>query len=274
MASAFDALARLEDERLDLLRDLPLALCGRRLAGAALSCFVQERFAEAGFSGDLARFLAQWRSPDAFVPVDTSGSTGSPKRLLADKRRMAQSARRTCAFLDLKPGDRALLAMPLRYIAGKMVVVRALVCGLDLVPVEPCLAPFGQLDAPCGFAAVTPMQAWESLKEPRSRDMLLASRHLLLGGGPVSAELAELLRDAPCQVWSSYGMTETLSHIALRRVNGPCASEPPTTSARWTARGASASSAGATTSSTAAASRCRSRPWRPCSDLPCTLPSA
>ncbi len=225
MASAFDALARLEDERLDLLRDLPLALCGRRLAGAALSCFVQERFAEAGFSGDLARFLAQWRSPDAFVPVDTSGSTGSPKRLLADKRRMAQSARRTCAFLGLKPGDRALLAMPLRYIAGKMVVVRALVCGLDLVPVEPCLAPFGPLDAPCGFAAVTPMQAWESLKEPRSRDMLLASRHLLLGGGPVSAELAELLRDAPCQVWSSYGMTETLSHIALRRVNGPCASE-------------------------------------------------
>ncbi|MBR5049884.1 MAG: hypothetical protein IKX75_00935, partial [Desulfovibrio sp.] len=69
MASAFGALVRLEDERLDLLRDLPLALCGHRLAGAALSCFVQERFAYAGSGGDLARFLAQWRSPDAFVPV-------------------------------------------------------------------------------------------------------------------------------------------------------------------------------------------------------------
>ncbi len=225
MTSPFGPLPALDEERLDLLRDLPLTLSGRRLAGAALSCLTQERFARQGFDGDLARFLAQWRSPDPFVPVDTSGSTGAPKRLLADKRRMAQSARRTCAFLGLDAGDRALLAMPLRYIAGKMVVVRALVCGLDLVPVEPCLAPFGKLNAPCALAAVTPMQAWESLKEPGSRDMLLASRHLLLGGGPVSAELAEQLRDAPCQAWSSYGMTETLSHVALRHVNGPDASE-------------------------------------------------
>ena len=225
MASPFGALPRLEDEDPGRLRELPLTLCGRRLAGADLSRFAAERAAESGFAGDLARFLGQWRSPEACVPVDTSGSTGAPKRLPADKRRMAQSARRTCAFLGLEPGDRILLAMPLRYIAGKMVVVRALVCGLDLVPVEPCLAPFARLDAPCALAPVTPMQAWESLADPRARDMLFASRHLLLGGGPVSAELARRLSGAPCQAWSSYGMTETLSHVALRRVNGPGASE-------------------------------------------------
>lgn len=132
---------------------------------------------------------------------------------------MEASARITCDFLGLKEGDSALLCMSLDYIAGKMMVVRALTRGLKLTVVEPTGSPSwnGDID----FAAMVPMQVYNLLQTHEGRERLMAVKHLIIGGGAVDEELASALASFPNAVWSTYGMTETLSHIALRRLNGP-----------------------------------------------------
>lgn len=172
---------------------------------------------------DLEEFLKEWHNDSPTVLVHTSGSTGKPKPMLVEKRRMEASARITCQFLGLKPGDRALLCMSLDYIAGKMMVVRALTCGLKLIAVKPCGCPEWEGDV--DFAAMVPMQVYNLLQSEEGRKRLKAIKHLIIGGGAIDDGLASVLVGLPNHVWSTYGMTETLSHIALRRLNGPEASE-------------------------------------------------
>ena len=174
---------------------------------------------------DLEEFLAEWHNDSPTVLVHTSGSTGKPKPMLVEKRRMEASARITCGFLGLKPGDSALLCMSLDYIAGKMMVVRALSFGLRLIVVKPSGNPLGTVAEPVDFAAMVPMQVYNSLQVPEERKKLMAIKHLIIGGGAIDDALASELKTFPNAVWSTYGMTETLSHIALRRLNGPEASE-------------------------------------------------
>ena len=234
----------------------------------------------------LKEFLAEWNSVSPYVEVHTSGSTGQPKTMLVEKRRMLNSARITNDFLGLKPGDTALLCMSLDYIAGKMMVVRALERGLKLMSVEPSGHPMRSLELrtesddslelrtesddslelrteslefptglqtgseqasdpsadsravansqfsvlnsqlpPLSFSAMVPMQVYNSLQVPEERERLRQIRHLIIGGGAIDEALEAELKDFPNAVWSTYGMTETLSHIALRRLSGPDASE-------------------------------------------------
>ena len=175
----------------------------------------------------LEEFLDEWNNDSERVLVHTSGSTGTPKPLWVEKRRMEASARITCDFLGLKEGDTALLCMPLDYIAGKMMVVRSLVRKLKLMVVEPTGHPLAAHQLPRGltFAAMVPMQVYNSLQVPEERERLRQIRHLIIGGGAIDDALARELKDFPNYVWSTYGMTETLSHIALRRLNGAEASE-------------------------------------------------
>ena len=174
---------------------------------------------------DLQTFLTEWHDESPTVLVHTSGSTGEPKPMRVEKRRMEASARTTCAFLGLRRGDTALLCMPLDYIAGKMMVVRSLVCDLRLVAVEPSGNPLATVTEPLDFAAMVPMQVWNSLRMPEQRERLMAIRHLIIGGGAIDDALAVELRTFPNAVWSTYGMTETLSHIALRRLSGSDATD-------------------------------------------------
>lgn len=171
------------------------------------------------------QFISDWQSPSPTILVHTSGSTGKPKPMLVEKRRMEASARITCSFLGLKPGDSALLCMPLDYIAGKMMCVRSIVGGLRLIRVEPCGHPLQHLDEVPTFAAMVPMQVYNSLQDDRELNILKQIKHLIIGGGAISSKLATALRSFPNAVWSTYGMTETLSHIALRRLSGEDASE-------------------------------------------------
>ena len=174
---------------------------------------------------DVEEFLAEWRNDSSTVLVHTSGSTGKPKPMFVEKRRMEASARITCRFLGLQPGDTALLCMPLDYIAGKMMVVRAQTCGLRLLSVAPCGHPLDTVAEPVDFAAMVPLQVYNSLQVPEERKRLMAIKHLIIGGGAIDDALARELKSFPYAVWSTYGMTETLSHIALRRLSGPEASE-------------------------------------------------
>lgn len=140
-----------------------------------------------------------------------------------EKRRMEASARMTCDFLGLKEGDTALLCMSLDYIAGKMMVVRSLVRGLRLITVEPNGHPSWEGDV--AFAAMVPMQVFNLLQTPDGCQRLKQIQHLLIGGGAIDETIVRVLADFPNSVWSTYGMTETLSHIALRRLNGPDATK-------------------------------------------------
>lgn len=176
----------------------------------------------------LEEFIKEWNNGSDTVLVHTSGSTGKPKPMYVEKARMAASARTTCSFLGLQQGDSALLCMPLDYIAGKMMAVRSIVCGLKLICVEPCGHPLkgiGQhYKGGISFAAMVPMQVYNSMQVPDERDTLRSIRHLIIGGGAISSGLEACLKDFPYAVWSTYGMTETLSHVALRRINGKDAS--------------------------------------------------
>ena len=177
------------------------------------------------FLQDLEAFLQEWQNDEPTVWVHTSGSTGTPKPLQVEKERMRASARLTCSFLGLKEGDSALLCMPLQYIAGKMVVVRSLVAGLRLLPVAPCGHPLKDLTEIPTFAAMIPMQVYNTFQVPEERAKLMEIKHLIIGGGAIDDALGRELKTFPNHVWSTYGMTETLSHIALRRLNGAEASD-------------------------------------------------
>ena len=175
----------------------------------------------------LEDFLSEWNNDSDTVLVHTSGSTGKPKPMRVEKKRMLNSARITCDFLGLKPGDSALLCMSLDYIAGKMVVVRSIERHLHLISVPPSGHPLKDVDEEITFAAMVPMQVYNTLQVPEERERLSRIRHLIIGGGAIDAALEKELKSFPANIaiWSTYGMTETLSHIALRRINGDEPSE-------------------------------------------------
>ena len=124
------------------------------------------------FLEELDAFMQEWQNEDPMVWVHTSGSTGTPKPMQVEKKRMMASARLTCQFLGLQTGDSALLCMPLQYIAGKMVVVRSLIAGLRLIPVAPCGHPLKDLKEIPTFAAMIPMQVFNSLQVEDEKNKL------------------------------------------------------------------------------------------------------
>lgn len=174
---------------------------------------------------DLYLFLNEWFDASPVITVHTSGSTGVPKGLVVRKDRMMQSARLTCEFLNLQAGDTALLCMNLRYIGAMMMVVRSLVAGLNLVVRPASGHPLSDVEVPLKFAAMVPLQVYNTLRVPAERKRLKHTDILIIGGGAVDDSLEAELKTIPIAAYSTYGMTETLSHIALRRLNGEAASK-------------------------------------------------
>ena len=174
---------------------------------------------------DLYIFLEKWFDASPVITVHTSGSTGTPKELVVRKDRMMQSARLTCEFLNLQAGDTALLCMNLRYIGAMMVVVRSLVAGLNLIVRPASGHPLSDIEEPLRFAAMVPLQVYNTLRVPEEKERLEQTDILIIGGGAVDDTLEAEISALPTAVYSTYGMTETLSHIALRRLNGETASK-------------------------------------------------
>lgn len=176
---------------------------------------------------ELYSFLREWFDEKDFVWVKTSGSTGTPKPFKASKQRMMNSAQMTCSYLNLKKGDTALLCMKLDYIAGKMVVVRSLIAGLHLFVVPVTGNPLQDVpkEQTVDFAALIPLQVYNSLQKSDEKKKLKGVRNLIVGGGVVDQKITEQLQAFPNTIYSTYGMTETLSHVALRCLNGKLADE-------------------------------------------------
>jgi O-succinylbenzoic acid--CoA ligase len=162
-------------------------------------------------------FLSDWLDENDFVEVTTSGSTGTPKKLAIFKERMINSALMTGKYFNFKSQQTALLCLPTAYIAGKMMLVRAMVWGLDLRIVAPSGNPMEKIEIPIDFAAMVPLQVQNILDESPEKFNLI--RTLIIGGGKVNAALYEQLQTIPTACYATYGMTETVTHVAIKKLN-------------------------------------------------------
>ncbi|RRB07063.1 AMP-binding protein [Larkinella rosea] len=170
-------------------------------------------------------FCRAWISGQTEFTLSTSGSTGTPKPIRLTRRQMVASARLTGHTFGLKPGDRALVCLHVDYIAGIMMLVRGLELGLILTIIEPASNPIDAVLAEnesIDFAAFVPLQLHTMLDAAsESLPVLNQMKAILVGGAAVDHALAERLQAIEAPVFSTYGMTETVSHIAVRRLNGP-----------------------------------------------------
>ena len=168
------------------------------------------------FEKKVLQFLQDWFSHSETVSVQTSGSTGIPKVFEIEKKRMLNSSKMTCDFLGLKEGDTALLCLPVQYISGKMMLVRAIERKLKVIISEPSSTP--EISQNTDFCAMTPLQVQNSL------DKIHFIKNLIIGGAAVSENLKSQLTSsiqhpASNKIYETYGMSETLSHIALKQIS-------------------------------------------------------
>lgn len=170
------------------------------------------------FEESLFSFIREWLSGVEQFSLTTSGSTGPPKTILGERRQMMASAKLTAEVLHLEEGQTALICLSPEYIAGKMMVVRCIESGLKIVAVEPSSNPLEKISEHIDFTAMVPLQVHEVL---HNHGPLLSNvGTIIVGGGAIDAKDLPLLRSQPCRFYATYGMTETLSHVALRRLNG------------------------------------------------------
>ena len=161
----------------------------------------------------IGNFLLDWIDEKDHILERTSGSTGSPKVIKLMKRAMVRSAIATGDYFSLRPGDSALHCIPANFIAGKMMLVRALILGLRLDIVEPRSHPYIDIDTRYDFCAMVPMQVKNSMNE------LHQIQKLIIGGAPVSNYILNSLQDIETKAYATYGMTETITHIAIKPLN-------------------------------------------------------
>lgn len=174
------------------------------------------------WQNDLGSFILQWLSPGADIEVHTSGSTGEPRLIRHHKSAMLESASATGKILGLEPGQKALLCLSTKTIAGMMMVVRAMLLRMNLICVPPTGSPLSHMtaDTLLDFAAMVPAQVFNSLNNDKDARLLSRIKNLIIGGGEISKMLEEKIMAMPNPVYATYGMTETITHIALRRISG------------------------------------------------------
>lgn len=165
------------------------------------------------FEKVIGDFLTDWLSDSEYVIARTSGTTGAPKKLQISKQHMVNSAITTADFFELKPGDSALHCLPSNYIAGKMMLVRAISIGLELDLTEPTSSPIFDYDKPYDFSAMIPFQLEHMI------DYVDNIENILVGSSVVSNQLKERIQKCSGNIFETYGMTETVTHIAARRLN-------------------------------------------------------
>lgn len=172
------------------------------------------------FEQSVKDFLVDWFSDSDVMIAHTSGSTGTPKEIILTKNNMRKSANMTAKYLRLKNADTALLAMPVSYIAGKLMLVRAIEIGLKLICIQPTShilledinQEIQQNFSSINFVALTPMQVEKSL------DFVSKCDKLIIGGAPLSDKVKADLSTFDNEVYETYAMTETITHIAFKQV--------------------------------------------------------
>ena len=165
------------------------------------------------FEKVIGDFLIDWLDGKDHIFVQTSGSTGIPKTIKLSKQAMVYSAIATGDFFKLKPGDKALHCLPTNFIAGKMMLVRAMILGLELDLTQPTSQPIFDYDKPYDFCAMVSMQL--------QKTMLYCDniKTIIVGGAPVSKAIIDAIQQVRSNIYETYGMTETITHVALKKLN-------------------------------------------------------
>lgn len=166
---------------------------------------------------DICVFILEWLDENTHVKAKTSGSTGTPKTILLEKAKMIHSAKMTGEFFKFKKEDKVLLCLSPQFIAGKMMLVRALTWQMELICVKPDGHPLTELYQDIDFAAMIPLQVHNSI---HNKDQINRVKNILIGGGAVDKNLEDQIQHLSSHCYSSFGMTETLSHIAIKTLNG------------------------------------------------------
>jgi O-succinylbenzoic acid--CoA ligase len=164
----------------------------------------------------IGNFLLNWFDVSSYIEVQTSGTTGKPKLIRIDKQEMVESALATGDFFNLQPGNKALLCLSTDYIAGKMMLVRAIILGLELDVVLTSSFPLQSIAKEYDFVAMVPLQVENSLLQ------LNQVKKLIIGGAAVNSSLKNKLKSFNTEIYETYGMTETITHIAAKSINEKC----------------------------------------------------
>ncbi len=174
---------------------------------------------------DVFSFLLDWMSQDKTITLSTSGTTGMAQSNVLLKSAMVTSAENTLQYFNLKKGDSVLLCLSTVYIAGMMMVVRAITGGLNLILMPPERNPWQYVEQQIDFAAVVPMQLQELLENKEYQKMV---NKVLVGGVPLNQQLINMIGNANVDIYQSFGMTETLSHVAIRQLKHEIGKTPYT----------------------------------------------
>jgi len=170
------------------------------------------------FEKSTLKFCKSWLNDQQEFTIQTSGSTGTPKEITLTRSAMKASARQTIKALELKPGETSLVCLDTKYIAGQMMLVRSLVQGMNLIAIEPSGNSLSSINQKIDFTALVPYQLEKIIKD--SPEKLDSIRCAIVGGAAVSNSLLEKVRKSKCAIYATYGMTETISHVALQKLNG------------------------------------------------------
>lgn len=164
----------------------------------------------------LATTILEWHNDKNIILIKTSGSTGTPKRISLEKSRIKSSALKTATRFDLIRGMTSLNCLPTQYIAGKLMVIRALITGMNQICIEPKLALDIPMNTGIDFTAMTPMQIESTLgREPNSFNQI---KSVIIGGSPIPLQLFPTLISLNTRCFATYGMTETITHIAVSEI--------------------------------------------------------
>ncbi len=185
-----------------------------QLNGIAINSFEELMIQSQSISDEIYIFLSELFDDKSYIEVKTSGSTGVPKIIEIPKVYLIHSAQATGEYFQLYEGTTALLCMNPNFIAGKMMLVRAIVLGWSLDVVPPSLTPLSGVEKLYDFSAMVPLQVSNSLND------LFKIHKLIIGGGVVSKELDNQIQEIDTRCYATYGMTETVTHIAVKKLNG------------------------------------------------------
>lgn len=173
-------------------------------------------------ASEIASIVNEWMQGKSLFELNTSGSTGKPKRITIQRSQIEASAKTTLSFFDLTPGSKVICPLSLSVVGGKMMVYRSLIGGLELhvIPADKTLSQLNMREH-YAFMPISAIQLYEILKQDDEKTAFLNSiKNILIGGSNISEQLLRYIQEKlSCNVWHSYGMTETVSHVALRRVH-------------------------------------------------------
>ena len=195
-----------------------LTIGGKNYSKVDLLALIKSLENSSNWQKTFYQFLSEWLNDEDFISIKTSGSTGKPKEMQLLKKQMIHSAKMTGKFFHLKKGNAALLCLPCDYIAGKMMVLRAMVLGLNLKLCPPTGNPMAAIDEKIHFAAMIPLQVANAFEQNPAKFKWI--KQLIIGGGKVDGALQKQLQNIDTQCFATYGMTETITHVAVKKLNG------------------------------------------------------